>query len=136
MKIKADFITNSSSSSFCCWGINLRKKEIKENEKFLKIMYQECQNYMGQEEESNLPLYLDFEEFKNQPFYNIFGWFPDDDLLSWCDRDNTIIIGGTFEGMPDDITLREYKQKIIDQLNFYGFDTKEIKYIEVAWYDG
>jgi hypothetical protein len=137
MKLKNDFVTNSSTTSFVGWGIHVESDEILKNEKILKLAYDEY----GKEASKN----LSFEEWKEdfsqvllaivETGYELFK----EDLDFSCGSDyysETLMIAGSPNKMKDSQTLGEYKEEIKKKLNDLGFEVTKLEYIEEAWRDG
>lgn len=128
MKIKRDFITNSSSTSFCCWGIEIEDYEFRENEKFLKKLYD---NYVKVCKKLVIRIAYSYEEFKELKTWEIMENLGSM-ILNYDEDGEYVRIGGKCSNMDDKETLGEYKEKICRELNSYGFDVdvKDIFYIE------
>jgi len=136
MRIKQDFVTNSSTTSFVVWGKMLDQRDLQKNEKLVKTAYD---RFVEKGYNRNN---LTFEEFKeNERFHDLF------DQLSYLTKLDTSMgpcgddfwIGGVVDGIKLDQTLREYQQEIVDELNRLGFTTNsvdELGFICEAWRDG
>ena len=111
MKIKSDFVTNSSSSSFVVIGVNLQQSEITSMQR-------------GPEPEDVYEL-LDPLLKGSDLAYS-----------SGCDySDDSVMIGIYYTNMKDDETLKDFKARVQKQLlETLGVD-KEPGHIEECWMD-
>jgi len=107
MKIKNDFVTNSSSTCYVYWGI---EREIYEVEEHFKL----SNNTLG--------------EFLLNKLREI-----DLDYDIWYESD-MVFLGREPNEMEEDETKKEFKLKILSGLKELGFDLKyeDIKYIKEA----
>jgi len=131
MKIKHDFVTNSSSTSYVVWGIELNDSEILENEKLINLAYE---------------YYLkDYNEYTIEEFKNKIDLVKEN--LEWSDIDKFLEIstgqncddfwiGGRISDLKDDQTLGEYKQQIIESLRKIGIETDSVYLICESWWNG
>ncbi len=127
MKIKTDFITNSSSTSFVGWGITLDFNDFLDKKEVIKKafdVYKSEHNGRGT-----------IEKFEEDP-YDILDYLPTNIIIDWKVWDDVIYIGGKVSDLKDDETPKEFKSKILNELNNLGFNVKEIEFIEESWYDG
>jgi len=125
MKIKTDFITNSSSTSFVGWGITLDVNDLLDKKEVIKKAFDNYKTkYDGTE---SIESFVDI--------YEILDYLPTNIIIDWKVWDDVIYIGGKASDLKDDETLREFKEKILLELNSLGFDVKQIEFIEESWYD-
>lgn len=140
MKIKMDFVTNSSSTSFCGWGIivegfydlpeKIRKKIYGD--------YVDCttKKYPGDK-------ILSYEEFEEHPNKN--GWDSHlQDLLKGthmdvgidCRYDYIMYIGISPDNEDvQDMTINQIKKLSEKELREIGLEDG-VSFIEEGWYDG
>ena len=134
MKVKLDFVTNSSTTSFIGWGVCLEEGDIFKNEKLLTKCFE---NYKKSE---NADPGLSFKKFKEDYIQfppEILEYIRSEILEHSCGPDgDECMIAGSPTRIKDDQTLGDYKKQIISELAEYGIIVETLTYIEEAWRDG
>lgn len=122
MKLKQDFITNSSTTCFVAWGLSYNCYDFtKENTEKMKVLYEKKYNEPMPEEFSSTAVELLLENTGLE--YSIFY---DGDWVG---------IGMPFTRMKDEETFREFKERVKEELQKIGITDTPV-YIEEAWRDG
>lgn len=113
MKIRSGFVSNSSSSSFVCYGISIDLDELKKA--------------LGVKEEDDV-LYA-IEEALEKKYPGFSAGNPYDDY-------SDIYIGRKYTSMKDDETAKQFKDSVKDTLgSILGKDVKP-DHIEESSYNG
>src|SRR6056297_952516 len=129
MKIRKGFVSNSSSCSFCLYGIDIDIKEL-----YLGIL-------------NSLPLKKRDEfiehvgDIEEVDYYEIDSYLRKNDRIVSLESgyDNEYhVIGISTENIPEDMTLNDLKIYLKDTINGYGLNIEmnDITWHENCWYDG
>ena len=135
MKRKADFITNSSSTSFVCWGLNKELYNLKKDEKLMERIYD---FYTKNSKDKEILSFEDFIDPDNYEFMECVAELTSLKDYSTGQEGEYFMIGTHPEKMKEDQTLKQFKDEIISSLNKIGFELteKDIEFISESWYDG
>lgn len=126
MRLKQDFVTNSSTTSFVVWGVSYNHYDFKEeNKEKLKEAYIEKYGPVEDDEDDDEYFYEGVDLLLQNTDLE-YAIFYDGDWMG---------VGMPFTKMKDEETFGEFKQRVKTELQKIGI-TDEPAYIEEAWRDG
>ena len=116
MKIRTDFVSNSSSSSFVLWGVSFDTDNLVEKLRGAELVPERPDD--GEDHVNE-----DIEEFLDN------RKIPYDEYVFGYD-DNFIAFGLSPTCMNDNETLKEFKVRIVDKLKSYGISVDSPSKVE------
>ena len=125
MKIRADFVSNSSSSSFVLWGVSFDTDNLVEKLRDAGLV-------PARPDDGEDHVNEDIEEFLDS------RKIPYDEYVFGYD-DNFIAFGLSPTCMKDDEALKEFKARIVDRLKSYGIPVdgpSQVEFIKGVDADG
>jgi hypothetical protein len=123
MKIRANYVSNSSSTSFCIVGVVVSDDDFDIDSKNLRTFLVSDEGWNEDEvDEMDAPTVIDslYSHLYGDRFKSMFG---DISVVRGIENYNSdcVIIGLDIDGMQDDETLGQFKDKVCEQLKNIGF---------------
>ena len=124
MKTRNGFVSNSSTTSFCIYGVCIDLDDIREEVR---------KNFNIKSDDGDVDYDEDYDEYQ---YDNVIEDMAEKDGLECHSpyHDSTKYIGISWASIKDDETGREFKQRIEDTVK--KFTDVECTTYEEAWYDG
>lgn len=116
MKIRTDFVSNSSSSSFVLWGVSFDTDNLVEKLRGAGLV-PERPDYGEDHVNEDIEEFLDNRKIPYDEY--VFGY-----------DDNFIAFGLSPTCMNDNETLKEFKVRIVDKLKSYGISVDSPSKVE------
>lgn len=134
MKVKSDYVTNSSSISFCIYGVFLEKNQFSET--IIKKSY-ECEKKLNPK---YVPESMTYEEFKEEEFSSecLETLSSNEGLCLSVINDQYgggYYLGRSLTDMKLDQTMRQFQNEIDSVLEKMGIN-QGASIHEDGWYDG
>lgn len=123
MKIRNDFVSNSSSSSFVMFGVQVTESEL--TAAYVRIV--------GKQPDEDVTM--------SDMFYEVFDSFDTGLDTKVFDYDSDEVwVGSSPSSMSDDETLAQFKAKVVEKVNKILVDTpkavKDVQYVSGVDQDG
>lgn len=131
MKRKLDFVTNSSSVSFCMWGLSLSAYEIPES-----VMKNVYSYYLKNNNDKDNLKYRDFKSNGNVIYYFETVCRKNGLDLYSPPYSDLYYIGRELLHIKDNETMKEFKKSVDGIFESIGFDVKNNGILENGWHDG
>ena len=139
MKIRNGFVSNSSSSSFCIYGISTDENEITEaliakgvsEKEFEDGLYEYFDDWTyNRKKQKGTLTEEDIAEYGNKFFK------PEDGFKMHCPYEDEVYLGVAWSNIGDDETGAEFKNRIETKLKDLLGENITCSTLEEAWRDG